>query len=124
MNALRLLAIGMTVCVWTASAPAEGRNEKPDNAKLLLGQWEVTRAEREVPVGTVIEFSKDGKMKITFSEDGKKQSLDAVYKIVAFDGRPVLKLSTSKSTLPGSKQVWRRRTDGTFAGDVVALADH
>ena len=34
--------------------------------------------------------------------------LDAVYKLVAFDGRPVLKLSTGKATLPGAKQVWRR----------------
>jgi nicotinate phosphoribosyltransferase len=44
--------------------------------------------------------------------------LDAVYKLVAVDGRPVLKLSPGKATLPGSKQVWRRAD-----GDVIALAD-
>jgi len=42
---------------------------------------------------------------------------DLVYKLVAFDGRPVLKLSEGKATLPGSKQVWRRSS-----GDLVALA--
>ncbi len=47
--------------------------------------------------------------------------LDAAYKLVAFDGRPVLKLSAGKATLPGAKQVWRRLDDGRFAGDVVAL---
>jgi nicotinate phosphoribosyltransferase len=47
--------------------------------------------------------------------------LDAVYKLVAYDGRPVLKLSPGKETLPGSKQVWRRLEDGRFAGDVVGL---
>jgi nicotinate phosphoribosyltransferase len=47
--------------------------------------------------------------------------LDAVYKLVELDGRPVLKLSPGKATQPGSKQVWRRVEDGRFAGDVVCL---
>jgi nicotinate phosphoribosyltransferase len=48
---------------------------------------------------------------------------DLVYKLVDFDGRPVLKLSSDKATLPGAKQVWRRTVDGLFAGDVVTLID-
>ncbi len=48
--------------------------------------------------------------------------LDMVYKLVAFDGRPVLKLSPDKATLPGPKQVWRLVENGLLAGDVVALA--
>jgi nicotinate phosphoribosyltransferase len=49
--------------------------------------------------------------------------VDVVYKLVAFDGRPVLKLSAGKATLPGAKQVWRRSAGGQFAGDLVTLAD-
>jgi nicotinate phosphoribosyltransferase len=49
--------------------------------------------------------------------------LDAVYKLVELDGRPVLKLSPGKATLPGSKQIWRRVEDGALAGDVVCLHD-
>ena len=49
--------------------------------------------------------------------------VDVVYKLAAFDGRPVLKLSAGKATLPGAKQVWRRSAGGQFAGDVVTLAD-
>jgi nicotinate phosphoribosyltransferase len=49
--------------------------------------------------------------------------LDMAYKLVAFDGRPTLKLSDGKATLPGAKQVWRRHSGPTFAGDVVALLD-
>lgn len=49
--------------------------------------------------------------------------LDAAYKLVAFDGRPVLKLSTGKATLPDTKQVWRQLDGDRFAGDVVALRD-
>jgi nicotinate phosphoribosyltransferase len=49
--------------------------------------------------------------------------LDMAYKLVAFDGRPVLKLSAGKATLPAAKQVWRKTEDGRLAGDLVALAD-
>lgn len=45
--------------------------------------------------------------------------LDSVYKLVAFDGRPVRKTSEGKVTWPGPKQVWRR-PEG--AGDVLATA--
>ncbi|MFI6845236.1 nicotinate phosphoribosyltransferase [Kitasatospora sp. NBC_00085] len=45
--------------------------------------------------------------------------LDAAYKLVAYDGRPMMKLSTGKVTAPGAKQV--HRAPG-FA-DTVALAD-
>jgi nicotinate phosphoribosyltransferase len=48
---------------------------------------------------------------------------DLVYKLVDFDGRPVLKLSSEKATLPGAKQVWRRTEKGCFAGDLVTLAN-
>lgn len=48
--------------------------------------------------------------------------LDIVYKLVAYEGRPVLKLSTAKATWPGAKQVWRRREADTVL-DTVGLAD-
>lgn len=48
---------------------------------------------------------------------------DCAYKLVEYAGRPVLKLSTKKQTLPGPKQVFRQRApDGTFLQDVVANA--
>jgi nicotinate phosphoribosyltransferase len=47
-------------------------------------------------------------------------ALDTAYKLVAFDGRPVRKTSTRKATLPGAKQIWRRRD---WAGDIITLAD-
>lgn len=46
--------------------------------------------------------------------------LDTAYKIVAYDGRPVLKLSPGKRTLPGAKQVWRR---SPIVEDVLGLRD-
>jgi nicotinate phosphoribosyltransferase len=49
-------------------------------------------------------------------------SLDCVYKLEEFDGRPRRKRSTGKATWPGRKQVWRRfAADGAMQGDTVGL---
>lgn len=46
---------------------------------------------------------------------------DCAYKLVEYDGRPTLKLSTEKQTLPGAKQVFRYRDpQGKFSNDVIA----
>ena len=50
--------------------------------------------------------------------------LDMAYKLVKYDGRPVLKLSTGKVTLADEKQVYRLKDgDGMFAEDIIALRD-
>ncbi|HEX6208600.1 MAG TPA: nicotinate phosphoribosyltransferase, partial [Actinomycetota bacterium] len=54
--------------------------------------------------------------KVGVAEDSP--TLDSVYKLVEYDGRPVAKLSTAKATLPGRKQVFR-----TEGGDTLALRD-
>ena len=48
---------------------------------------------------------------------------DCAYKLVEYDGRPTLKLSSKKQTAPGPKQVFRLR-DGTgaYERDVIGLA--
>jgi len=49
---------------------------------------------------------------------------DMAYKLVCFEGRPVMKLSTDKVSLPGPKQVYRvKDSDGKFAKDIIALED-
>ncbi|HET6712379.1 MAG TPA: nicotinate phosphoribosyltransferase [Actinomycetota bacterium] len=47
--------------------------------------------------------------------------VDSVYKLVEYDGRAVMKLSSEKVSPPGRKQVWRR-PDGAN-GDVLSLRD-
>jgi nicotinate phosphoribosyltransferase len=49
--------------------------------------------------------------------------LDTAYKLTEYAGRPKMKLSESKSTLPGRKQIFRERTGGQAVRDVIALAD-
>ena len=49
---------------------------------------------------------------------------ECAYKLVEFGGRPTLKLSQDKQTLPGAKQVYRYRDErGTYLRDVIALAE-
>ena len=48
---------------------------------------------------------------------------DCVYKLVEYAGRPVLKLSPEKQTLPGAKQVFRNiDRQGRFHQDVIGCA--
>jgi nicotinate phosphoribosyltransferase len=47
---------------------------------------------------------------------------DCAYKLVEYDGRPLLKLSTGKATLTGAKQVFRCLAEGSGPSDVIALA--
>ena len=44
--------------------------------------------------------------------------LDSAYKLVSYNGRPVMKLSAGKATQPGAKQAYRGPT-----GDILALRD-
>jgi nicotinate phosphoribosyltransferase len=48
---------------------------------------------------------------------------DCIYKLVEYQGRPTLKLSAGKQTLPCPKQVFRVRDDrGQYREDVICLA--
>ena len=48
--------------------------------------------------------------------------LDMAYKLVKYNGRPVLKLSTGKASLPDEKQVFRYHTEeGRLSHDVIGL---
>ncbi|HEX7247180.1 MAG TPA: nicotinate phosphoribosyltransferase, partial [Actinomycetota bacterium] len=47
--------------------------------------------------------------------------IDSVYKLVEFDGRAAMKLSSGKVSPPGRKQVWR--TDDGDHADVLSLRD-
>jgi uncharacterized protein (TIGR03066 family) len=79
MNGLRWLAVGAIVVTLGGSARAE---DKPDYAKLIVGKWEVTKAdEGTVAVGTVIEFTRDGKLKGTVKKGDEEANIEGKYKV-------------------------------------------
>jgi len=56
--------------------------------------------------------------KLDTSEDAPY--MECAYKLMEYDGKPRLKKSSGKATLPGRKQVLRRLQDGIMVGDLVA----
>jgi uncharacterized protein (TIGR03066 family) len=85
MKALRLLVTAVTVCSVAAGARAPGepdKKDKPDYAKLLIGSWEATKtAPDALPVGTMVEFDKQGKVRLTYNRDGTKSTIEYTYKV-------------------------------------------
>jgi len=47
--------------------------------------------------------------------------LECAYKLVEYAGKPRMKTSAGKVTLPGRKQIFRRMKEGTIIGDTIAL---
>ena len=48
--------------------------------------------------------------------------LECAYKLMAYEGRPRLKKSPGKVTLPGAKQIYRRMENGIMKGDILTVA--
>jgi uncharacterized protein (TIGR03066 family) len=80
MKAMKLLTVGVVFCLLASSAVAE--KKKADNAKLAVGTWEVTKSHAGgPPKGGVVEFTKDGKIKVTGEQNGMKETFEGTYKI-------------------------------------------
>jgi uncharacterized protein (TIGR03066 family) len=76
MRTLSIAVLGVAVVVCAGTARAQD-----DNAKKIVGSWEVTKAASEIPAGTTIEFTKDGKLRIAIKANGADTSLEGTYKI-------------------------------------------
>jgi len=119
MSTLRLLVAGVMVVVLSADARAEKKPEKNENAALLVGSWEVTKAEKESPlaVGTIIEFGKEGKVTSTLRKDEKDIVHQGISKI---DGdKLVVTFKTEKGVSENAMTI-KKITDSEL---VIAMAD-
>ena len=76
MKTLSAAVLGVCLVVFAGSAAAQD-----DNAKKLLGAWEIAKQTGDLPAGTVVEFQKDGKMTVIIKEDGKDMKLAGTYKL-------------------------------------------
>ncbi|MEV5973036.1 nicotinate phosphoribosyltransferase [Streptomyces sp. NPDC051921] len=89
----------------------------PEGVRIIasggLDEYEVDRLVRE---GAPIDAYAVG-TKVGTAADAPY--LDMAYKLVEYDGRPVMKLATAKATAPGRKQVFR----GPALHDVIGLAN-
>src|SRR5207244_683564 len=84
-------------------------------ASSSLDEYEIHRL---VSAGVPINGFGVGRNLATSSDE---PVLDTAYKLTEYAGKPKMKLSQSKATLPGRKQIFREKTLGTAVRDVLAL---
>jgi uncharacterized protein (TIGR03066 family) len=119
MSTLRWLAVAAVVCVLSGAARAE---DKPDYAKMIVGKWEITKAdEGTVPVGTMVEFTSDGKIKLTGKKDDKDVAMEGTYKVEGDAFTFVIKEGDNehKDTITITKISKTEMTTKNTAGKVV-----
>jgi uncharacterized protein (TIGR03066 family) len=73
---IAVLAVGL----WSLSSSVRAADENKD---LILGVWVITYSDAmEVPLGTKLEFTTDGKLKLTAKDkDGKDETKEIGYKL-------------------------------------------
>jgi uncharacterized protein (TIGR03066 family) len=69
---------------------------RADDAPKLVGKWEVTKSGGDTPVGTTVEFDKDGKLTGAVNFDGKEIKLTGTYKLDGKKLKLVLMLNEQK----------------------------
>ena len=78
MNARRLLMVALVASGLVTASAARAKGDA--NQEKLVGVWEVVKAEQgALPVGAVVDFSKDGKAKVTAVRDGKESTLEGTF---------------------------------------------
>ena len=79
MRSLQMLAVGLLVVGISSGLRAEEKKADTTVEK-LLGSWEVVKADEGAPpVGSVVTFAKEGKMKITHKVEGKDETAEGTY---------------------------------------------
>ena len=76
MKALSVAVLGVAMAVFAGTARAQD-----DNAKKIIGTWELTKTGGDLPVGTIIEFTKDLKLNATIKMENGEEKIEGTYAI-------------------------------------------
>lgn len=77
------LAVGL-LAAGAASGPAAAQEKKDKaNTEKIVGNWELVKTEEPIPAGVkiVVNFTKDGKMKVTATFMGETRNQEGTYKV-------------------------------------------
>lgn len=74
-----LFAVVLCYC-FLGAAVAEDKKDAKINGSKIVGTWIVVK-DAELPPGTPVEFTKDGKLILKFTANGKEIKLEAMYKV-------------------------------------------
>jgi uncharacterized protein (TIGR03066 family) len=82
MKRLFAVALGAAVLGLAGSAGAQDKkDDAKDYAKLIVGKWEVSKSGSDLPAGSTIEFTKDGKLAAVIKAEGQELKLEGTYKV-------------------------------------------
>jgi uncharacterized protein (TIGR03066 family) len=73
-----ICAIALGVCVVAFAGTARAQD---DNAKKIVGTWVVEKSGGDLPAGSSIEFTKDGKLNAAVKLEGMEIKLQGTYKL-------------------------------------------
>ena len=80
MTALRFLAAGICVVVLVLGARA-GEKKADTNKEKIVGTWEVAKADGALPLGSTVEYGKDGKAKVSVKNGENTTTVDGTYTV-------------------------------------------
>jgi uncharacterized protein (TIGR03066 family) len=84
MRCLRAVLVGCFVTGLIASPPlVRGEDKKASNKEKIVGTWELVKTDAKdgASPGTLVEFTKDGKLKFTLTVGGMKVFVDGTYSV-------------------------------------------
>lgn len=73
----RVFAVVLGVFVLGLTAGADDA----DNAKKIVGKWEVSKSGSDLPKGSTVEFTKDNKLNVVFKDNDKETKIDGTYTV-------------------------------------------
>ncbi|MBA4189783.1 MAG: hypothetical protein C0467_17500 [Planctomycetaceae bacterium] len=76
MKAVCTAVLGVVLVAFAGTAKAQD-----DNAKKLVGVWVVDKASGDLPAGSTVEFTKEGKIAAVIKADGKEIKFEGTYKL-------------------------------------------
>ena len=76
----RLCAVALGVVVFGLAGFGSAADPE-DFAKKIIGNWEITKAGGDVPAGSTIEFTDDGKLSAVIKAEGQDLKLSGTYKL-------------------------------------------
>jgi uncharacterized protein (TIGR03066 family) len=114
MNALRLAAV--LACLATLGlSPAWAAPEKDTNKDKIIGTWEVVKSQSDLPAGSTVEFTKDGKLTVTVKAEDKKVVVKGTYKV---DGDTL-----TVTTKDGDEEHTEKMTIKSLTKDKLVVVD-
>jgi uncharacterized protein (TIGR03066 family) len=83
MKPLQLLLTAGLVLGLAAAGRAEEKKDDKANKDKIVGTWVLEKPEKPkgLPVGSTIEFTKDGKMKVSAKVEGKDINIEGTYSV-------------------------------------------